>query len=554
LGKGLQKFLDFDPKEEREGKMKTRGIEIRYLVLITMCCLLLPIVAYAIDNMDGAYKPDLWGTDSTIAAGSTTGGITAAYDAGGYMYAARCTTLSGVERGAINIYKSTDQGSTWSRLVNETYAAPYHTSLPQLLVKGDYLYLFYLVDDVSDGMVIMRRSGLNGLGDYHQLVVQGNPTGPDTINYFSACCAGYDTLVVVYEIHEKISGTRYQRVYSGRSVDGGNTWGDKAFLGDNAHHPDIAYAAGGKVYAVFEYGSSNWIYLKASTDYGKTWSDKPVPDDDEELKSYPKIAASHTTTPTIWVAFNSPTDIEYAYSTDGGSTWTKDQVLSSDPNNDKGVMLAMHPTNPTVYACYHAFQCFGIPTPPGYSHLYYASASTSTPGTWSGQTQINDYKANAVEDGRMSCALTFYHGGGQFIVWNKGIVYAGGSELVCYGDPANLYFDGSGFTDVEKGGDEGIEPCGFFLSVNHPNPFNPETRIEYTVQSAKMNPLHTTLSVYNVLGQQVRTLVDEPKSSGTYEVVWDGKDEKGKDVASGLYLYRLVAGNFTQTRKMILLR
>ena len=107
---------------------------------------------------------------------------------------------------------------------------------------------------------------------------------------------------------------------------------------------------------------------------------------------------------------------------------------------------------------------------------------------------------------------------------------------------------------MEEGRDEGIEPCGFSLSVNHPNPFNPETRIQYMVQSTKVNPIHTTLSVYNILGQLVRTLVDEPKESGTFEVVWDGKDENGNDVASGVYLYRLAAGNFVQTRKMVLLR
>ena len=92
------------------------------------------------------------------------------------------------------------------------------------------------------------------------------------------------------------------------------------------------------------------------------------------------------------------------------------------------------------------------------------------------------------------------------------------------------------------------------LSQNYPNPFNPETRIRYTVGSRQTYPTSTTLKIYNILGQLVKTLVDAPQEPGTHEVIWNGKDEKGNDVASGIYLYLLRTVEFSETKKMVLLR
>ena len=99
------------------------------------------------------------------------------------------------------------------------------------------------------------------------------------------------------------------------------------------------------------------------------------------------------------------------------------------------------------------------------------------------------------------------------------------------------------------------KPEKIALFQNYPNPFNPTTTIKFKVQSSRFKvPVHTTLKIYNLLGQEVRTLVDEPKSAGDYEVVWDGKDDEGKEVASGIYFCKLTAGSYQKTNKMILLR
>ncbi|MFQ6091186.1 MAG: FG-GAP-like repeat-containing protein [bacterium] len=110
-------------------------------------------------------------------------------------------------------------------------------------------------------------------------------------------------------------------------------------------------------------------------------------------------------------------------------------------------------------------------------------------------------------------------------------------------------------------------PSQFALFQNYPNPFNPTTTIQYTIPSrehrgksggkgvdSELSALRSTLKIYNILGQEVRTLLDEHQKPGYYTVTWDGRDENGREVASGVYFYRLTAGEYTYTKRMVLLR
>jgi hypothetical protein len=93
-------------------------------------------------------------------------------------------------------------------------------------------------------------------------------------------------------------------------------------------------------------------------------------------------------------------------------------------------------------------------------------------------------------------------------------------------------------------------PNEFTVGQNYPNPFNPSTAISFGLPRAA----RVTIVVYNILGQQVARLVDEIRPAGTYQVMWDGTDQSGKGVASGVYLYRVSADEFSATRKMALVR
>jgi len=99
-------------------------------------------------------------------------------------------------------------------------------------------------------------------------------------------------------------------------------------------------------------------------------------------------------------------------------------------------------------------------------------------------------------------------------------------------------------------------PVAYRLYQNYPNPFNPATTIKYElpVQST------VTLTIYTILGQKVKTLVNGVEDAGVKQVQWDGRNERGLGVATGVYFYRLearaVSGNasFTQVKKMLVLR
>ena len=96
-------------------------------------------------------------------------------------------------------------------------------------------------------------------------------------------------------------------------------------------------------------------------------------------------------------------------------------------------------------------------------------------------------------------------------------------------------------------------PKAFSLSQNVPNPFNPSTSISYTIPETS-GGVRVVLAVYNVRGQKVITLVDELKEAGSYTVNWDGRDSSGRRVSSGVYFYRIKAGDYSSVRKMVILK
>jgi len=124
-----------------------------------------------------------------------------------------------------------------------------------------------------------------------------------------------------------------------------------------------------------------------------------------------------------------------------------------------------------------------------------------------------------------------------FFTWSDARTIAKGYDI--YGSIFNL----SSITSVK----EIISkiPHDFNLYQNYPNPFNPSTRIRFSIPEFS----HVLIKIYDILGNEITTLVDEDRPSGGYEVSFDGSN-----LASGFYFYRITAGNYSETRKMILLK
>jgi hypothetical protein len=105
-------------------------------------------------------------------------------------------------------------------------------------------------------------------------------------------------------------------------------------------------------------------------------------------------------------------------------------------------------------------------------------------------------------------------------------------------------------TDVRDIAEEETLPASCQLSQNYPNPFNPTTNIRFNLPKSG----HVSLDIYNIIGRRVTTLADEYLCAGHKLVTWDGKDDSGKEVSSGVYFYKITAGDYSETKKMIFMK
>ena len=93
-------------------------------------------------------------------------------------------------------------------------------------------------------------------------------------------------------------------------------------------------------------------------------------------------------------------------------------------------------------------------------------------------------------------------------------------------------------------------PGKFEMSQNYPNPFNPSTKFEFSLPKQA----NVIVKIFDITGREVKTLINERMSAGKYKVDWNSIDNAGNNVSSGVYFYKIVAGSFTETKKMILVK
>jgi len=268
------------------------------------------------------------------------------------------------------------------------------------------------------------------------------------------------------------------------------------------------------------------------------------------------------TSPTALV-YNSANNKIYCANYDSITVTNEEGViLSIDSSDWCGGQYQVGDTIPVLAECHGfpvAYRVFPpYPNPSTDSTKIYYSLPTQSHVSFVLYDQDGDSTVMFSEDKETGCHSTVVDLSGLGLGLYHGRFKADGYE--CYGD----IWVGI-LTDVPETSVDQI-PSDFHLFQNYPNPFNPVTRILFTVGSRQRKAAdggqstadgslpRTTLKIYNILGQKVKTLVDEPKRAGGREVIWDGKDDQGKELASGIYFYRLKAGYYTETKKMLLLR
>ncbi len=128
-------------------------------------------------------------------------------------------------------------------------------------------------------------------------------------------------------------------------------------------------------------------------------------------------------------------------------------------------------------------------------------------------------------------------------IWRPGQPDPGNRNLVTNPGDSNSKPNPTNVADIQL-------PTSYRLLNNYPNPFNPTTTIAFQIPQSET----VSLKIFNINGQLIRTLAEENFSAGQFEKVWDGKDNFGGEVASGVYIYRLTAGKFDRSARMILLK
>ncbi|MBU1680310.1 MAG: T9SS type A sorting domain-containing protein [Bacteroidetes bacterium] len=299
-----------------------------------------------------------------------------------------------------------------------------------------------------------------------------------------------------------------------RSSDGGETWtkimnvGVRDFV-FQPYEPNIIYA--------FSYDK---IYK--STDTGESWEVKTI-GLNNVTNSFTSLVISEENSDLLYISSNTWGDnYNYFYkSTDGGETWqsidvglrkitSRPQISSIllDKNDPKRIMVGLTALGQALTSSYFN------------GGLYLTEDSGST---WK---QIYDGEVNVLKADNSS--------------------------------PRNIYL-GTGYGLIEMPDTFNVTssqeiinsfPVEFDLLQNYPNPFNPQTTIRYNVAKRSV----VIIQIYNLPSQKIATLVNEAKETGRYSVIWNGTNDYGLSVASGVYLYRFYAGDFVDTKKLMLIR
>lgn len=239
--------------------------------------------------------------------------------------------------------------------------------------------------------------------------------------------------------------------------------------------------------------------------------------------------------PTVYLVKYSPTGT-YEWSLNGTSTnQCFGRQVVCDPNND--IWVAFNPSGTVNFA--------------GQDHVPFTLSGTmlvsiDTSGTFRARLKPDGLGVSDPKRLIFNSAGTALYAGGYHIASNPTTVTFGLTTLNTSGCWIAKGLPGV-TTDVD---DATVVPSTFALAQNYPNPFNPTTTIEFSLAKREM----VMIEIFNTLGQKVRTLLNESKGAGSHSIEWTGTDDAGDPVSTGVYLYRVTAGDMAQTKKMLLVK
>jgi len=414
-----------------------------------------------------------------------------------------------------------------------------------------------------------------------------------------------------------VVGYWIDRIVVQKSTDNGITWNDGAGVGFvEPKNQDKEWLAvdltqsqyKGNIYMTWtefdDYGSSNpndssRIKFSKSTDQGETWSNaitisdrsgNCIDSDNTTEGAVPAVGPNGE----IYVSWTGPEGLVVDKSTDGGDTWGTDIFISDVPGISRcnGLPITMCDISNSSYQGY-VYSCWGDQRNGTSDTDVFFSRSTDGGETWSPALRVNDdnttrhqffpwmtidqttgiiwsvfydrrnttgsatdvYVAKSTDGGQSfenfkvsessftPTSSVFFGDYSNIAAWDKKIYpiwsRLQGGQLSVWTAPL---FDTTSVTNV---GIESFELKEYFLFQNYPNPFNPSTTISYQLPKAE----YVTVRIFDAIGNEVKIIVKENKPAGVYEVDFDASQ-----LSSGIYLYKIDAGMFHQSKKMLLVK
>lgn len=409
--------------------------------------------------------------------------------------------------------RSTDGGINWgtdTRLTND----PNTSRQPSIAVSGSIVHVVW--PDDRDSEIHYKRSTDGGVswGEDTPLTNTAGGSGSSSVSVSGS------VVHVVWNDFQDFNN----EIYYKRSTDGGVNWSsDTRLTNDPATSWEPSIAVSGSVVHVVWWENregNNEIYYKRSTDGGVNWGADTRLTNNSASSETPFISVSDSVVHIVW---NDDRDgngeIYYRRSTDAGVSWGVDTRLTNNSANSRNPSVAVSGT--TVHVVWPDQR-------DGNDEIYYKS-STDGGVAWGADIRLTN------NVGESSWSSVTVSGSVVHVVWND--KRDGNFEIYYKRNP-----DGN-VTGIEAIASD--LPEEFLLNQNYPNPFNPVTNIRYAIPQQG----YVTLKIYDILGNEIATLVNEEKSTGTYEVQFDASL-----LSSGVYLYKIQAGEYSSTKKMTLLK
>jgi hypothetical protein len=415
--------------------------------------------------------------------------------------------------------RSTDAGVTWeadTRLTNNTS----NSQLPSIAVSGSDVYVVW--NEYRDGNweIYYKHSidaGLNWSSDLRLTINPALSLSP------SVAVSGTDVHVVWRDFRDS-----NHEVYYKRSTNSGTTWSaDTRLTNNTAISGDPSVSVSGSLVLVVwtdERDGNPEIYCKSSTDAGGSWGADTRLTNSTGDSYFPSVSISGMFVNVVWQDNRDGNlEIYHKRSQDAGLSWGADMRLTNNTALSHNPSVVVFAAAPVI-----AVHVVWNDNRDGNDEIYYKN-SIDGGNTWSSDTRLTNSTGDSYSSS-VAVSGTVVH-----VVWNDN--RDGNFEIYYKRNPTgNVVEINNISTEI---------PSSYSLSQNYPNPFNPTTVISFQLSVAGQ----VVLKVYDVMGREVQTLVNESLKPGTYEASFDGSS-----LNSGVYFYKLITTGFTETKKMLMVK